>query len=150
MQPRFLREFRGIRRSLATYLLMLEVRHSHPCLSRCGHHIAHIWSPLQAEHRRERERRKRKREREKTKKKTWGKKCVWEPRGDAPAAPAKNNKARGPLWPGQILATRKNQTGGGLSPSAREGHSTPYPHSGRGSGRDHPRAGLPASRCKAH
>ena len=93
--------------------------------------------------------REKEKERERERERPGGKPCVWEPRGHTKCAPA-DKKALGPLWPKQTLEATRNQTGGGLSPSAREGHSTPYPHSGRGSGRDHPRAGLPETRCKAH
>ena len=108
------------------------------------HISASVWDPSQSG-----PRRPSKQETEREREKTWGKKRVCEPGGDATVAPAKMKRLLGPCGPKRRLATKKSQTGGGLNPSAREGQSTPCPHSGKGSGRDHPRAGLPASRCNA-
>ena len=76
----------------------------------------------------------RERERERERKGPGGKKCVWKPRGNT-TSPQRTNRLLGPCDPKQILATKRNHTGGGLSPSAREAHCTWWGLPGRR--RDH-------------
>ena len=95
-----------------------------------------------AEQRKKERERERKKERKKERK-DLGKKCVCEPGGDATVAPAKKKRLLGPCGPKRILATKKNQTGGGLNPSAREGRSTPLPSLRQGE-RARPPAGRPS------
>ena len=65
-----------------------------------------------------------------------GEKSACESLGATQQSPQQTNRLLGPCGQKRTLEAKRNQTGGGLSPSAREGHSTPYPHSGRGSGRE--------------
>ena len=71
--------------------------------------------------------------------------------GGKQQAPPQTKRLLGPCGQKQTLeAKKKPNRRGSYSPSAREGQSTPYSRSGKGSGRDHPRAGLPVTRRKAH
>ena len=125
MQPRFLREFRGIRRSIATYLLMLDI-------------ILHTSG---ARYRPNTEERERERERER---KEPGEKTVRVRASGAPKeAPQRTIRLLGPCDPKQTLATQiKTNRRGSESLRPRRAFD-PLPSLGQGE-RARPPAGRPS------